>query len=121
MTSWPHFFALGWGASFTVYVIFQAAAPLVLRKRLRLYALVPLPFMAYVALATARAFAAGNMNWPLLMIVVSPWAAFGLGVLVFRGVRAQRHPRARVIEYLTVALLVGSFLVNVLKFFRSGA
>jgi len=117
VTEWLRFFFWGWGVHLTAYTVLQVGALLTLRGRLRLWALVPVPITALVVGRTFQAWLAGSPTWPMTLIVASPLLAFVVGVLWFRGVNVQHHPRAKQLRYLAVALLVGSFLVGVVHSF----
>lgn len=117
MEYWVLFFFWGEGVNFAAWIVLEALALATLRGRLRLYALLPVPIMILLAAASLRSYVAGTFTWPLLLMLGSPPVAFGTGVLVFRGVLAQGHPRARRIQYATVAVLVAAFLVGILRFF----
>jgi hypothetical protein len=77
------FLLAGWGLPFTVYVFAQVFVPIRLRGAWRWLSLLPVPIMAYVVYATVAAFKQQSNMWPILLILVSPVAAFFLVLLFF--------------------------------------
>jgi hypothetical protein len=77
------FLLAGWGLPFTVYVLAQVYIPIRLRGAWRWLSLLPIPVMAYVVYATVAAFKQQANMWPILLIIVSPLAAFFLVLLFF--------------------------------------
>jgi hypothetical protein len=76
-------FLLTWGLPFTIYVFSQILVPIRLRGAWRWLSLLPIPVMAYVVCATVAAFKIHSNMWPILLIIVSPVAAFFLILLFF--------------------------------------
>jgi hypothetical protein len=74
IAAWSWFFFAGWGLPFTLYLIAQTIALLRLRGQTRMWAAVPIPFMAVVLYVTLDAFAQQSNLWPIVMIFASPVA-----------------------------------------------
>jgi ABC-type transport system involved in cytochrome c biogenesis permease subunit len=86
ISAWSTFFFAGWGLTFTLYVIAQTVAIVRLSGQARVWAAVPIPFMALVLYVTLSAFAQQSNLWPIVMILTSPVAlayVLVVGVVVF--------------------------------------
>ena len=81
---WARFFFLGWGLSFTTYVVLQISVTLLSRGRLRWLALTPAPFVALILMHAIAKYHATSSLWPVLLIIGSASAA--LFCIVMMGV-----------------------------------
>lgn len=78
-----------------MYVVLQVLAARSMRGRARRIVLLPLPLMAVVAIATAKAYAEGSNLWPIWLILVSPLASMylaGFWVIEKRRRRVESGP-----------------------------
>lgn len=71
---WTEFFLIGWGWSFTIYLLVQAVALLIVRGRGRWWTALPIPVMALVLYWSLDAFSEKSSLWPVLMVFASPLA-----------------------------------------------
>jgi len=106
--NWPSFFVIGWGTTFTAYVILQVITLVTLRRPYVYAAAVPLPFMSWVAFATLDAFLHGSNIWPMLMILTSPCAILFLLVVTAIGLKMQGHLRRGWIVSAMLAIAVAA-------------
>ena len=81
MKNWILFFLTSWGIPFTIYLILQIGATLSLRGNKRKIALLPIPTMVLVAIATIIGYRQESNLWPIYMIFISPLAALFVGVV----------------------------------------
>jgi len=117
---WTRFFFAGWGSSFSAYVALQALTLVALRRPAWYLALVPIPFMLWVALLTGQAWGQQSNLWPLLMIFTSPVAVLYLLLLGTVGLISQAHPRRRSLVSLMFIVIVGASLPYVYMFAIAG-
>ncbi|MHC4845527.1 MAG: hypothetical protein ACYTCU_05125 [Planctomycetota bacterium] len=79
------FFLFGPGAVFTVYLGAQVLAVLRLAGRWRLAALLPVPFMGWIAVKTVEAYEQDSNLRPAGLLLWSAVAAVYLGVVLLAG------------------------------------
>ena len=91
--SWVRFFAIGWGATFTAYVILQVVALVTLKRPYWYVAVLPAPIMLWVVFVTFDALLHGSNRWPVLMILASPVAVLFVLVVTAIGLIVQAHAR----------------------------
>lgn len=87
--AWLQFFFLGYGLPFTVYVVFQFGAILMLVGRWRIAVSLPAPFMAMLLMDSLIAKDSHLNLWPVWLIVISPLAVIYV-LLVWIGGIASR-------------------------------
>lgn len=71
---WAEFFLVGWGWSFGLYLVVQAAALVIVRGKGRWWTALPIPFMAVVVYLTVDAYFQKSDVWPIAVIFASPVA-----------------------------------------------
>ena len=118
--NWLSFFVIGWGTTFTAYVILQVMTLVNLKRYYAYAAAVPLPFMAWVAFATVEAFLQGSNMWPILMILASPCAVLFLLVVAAMGLNVQGHARRGQIVASMLAIAVAASGPYVYMFIAAG-
>jgi len=91
--SWIGFFVIGWGATFSAYVVLQVIALLTLKRPIWYAAALPVPIMLWVAYVTFDAFLHSSNMWPMLMIMASPFAVVFVLVIAAIGLIIQAHAR----------------------------
>jgi hypothetical protein len=90
---WANFFFAGWGLPFSLYVVAQVIALTMLRGRTLWFALLPIVPMAWVAYATAGAWAAQSNLWPIMMIFASPVAVVYVGAILIAAMIRRRRSK----------------------------
>jgi phosphatidylserine synthase len=95
---------MGWGPPFTGYVVLQATLLCVLRGKYRVFAGIPLPFMAWVAWYTFEAYQAESNLWPIVMIITSPFAIIYLLIVAALSINSISVERAKALK-VAVALI----------------
>lgn len=71
---WLKFFVAGWGLLFTVYVLFQILAIILVQGQARTIVSIPAIFAVVVLILTLSAYDSGSNLWPILLILFSPLA-----------------------------------------------
>jgi hypothetical protein len=97
LLDWIGFFPfLGLGLPFTLYLVLQAAALIVLRGRLWFLSLVPIPLVVLCMLMTGYLFQADSNIWPVPMLSCGgPFGFLFMGCVWFlaRWKRRERKER----------------------------
>lgn len=89
---WLAFFTTGWGIPFSLYVIVQILALIVLRNGQRLRAAITIIPMTYVAKITAEGWLNQSNLWPIWMILISPLALIFVFVPTFDALTNPKPP-----------------------------
>ncbi len=81
IVNWILFFLYSWGLPFTIYLILQIGSILNLRGTKRKIAMVPIPAMILVVVATIVGYQQESNLWPIYLIFISPFAALFVGLI----------------------------------------
>jgi hypothetical protein len=78
---WLAFLFAGWGVPLAVYLAVQIGAVVASERTWRLAVAAPVPVMGVVCGHMVWAYTQNSNLWPIIMLMVSPGAALGAGLL----------------------------------------